>query len=185
MATIEVKAILAITETIPGRGLRFAPQALEQMAGELRSGAPAMLRQHDIRQPMISAVIDAGVRTNSAGYKELWTRFRVDEEHWNAYREHLAEAGAPGGFSIAGSEPLVELLATSGGATAEVHLAADGYHWADETTLDAGEILRVVGNVKVGRRFELAVEPNSVVYLGLVFSRVVLPTFDGVLGAAM
>lgn len=185
MATIEVEAIVATTEPIPGRGFRFAPEALEQMAAELRSGAPAMLRQHDIRQPMISAVLDAGVRTHATGYKELWTRFLVDEDQWNAYLEHLAATSAPGGFSIAGSEPLAELMATSGGAAAEVHLAADGYHWADETALDAGEILRVVGNVSVGRRFELAVDPNAVVYLGLVLNQVVLPTFDGVLGAAL
>jgi hypothetical protein len=64
-------------------------------------------------------------------------------------------------------------------------IAADAQHWTDEEIVTAGETIAAVGSVDIERRYELAIDPNAVAYLGVVFTQVVLPTLDGVLGAAI
>lgn len=139
-----------------------------------------MLANHDLCRAMDAVVLDAQVRDRSDGYKELWARFRVDEEQWVKFDQEAA--GAPGGFSFSCSEPLAELppLDSVPPVGLRLALAADASHWSDADLLAAGEMLQMLGSVNLERRYEFAHDPAAVVVLEMAGSLVL-----GVVGNAV
>jgi hypothetical protein len=104
---VEVEAIVATDQPLAAYGgIRVDESMLHDIAEAVRSGSLPMLIGHDIRRPLNPTVLDAQVRQNSDGYKEVWIRFTVDADAWAQFEEELAASGAPGGFSFAASEPI-------------------------------------------------------------------------------
>lgn len=168
MPTVEVEAIITTSHPMPAYGgVQLDGRVLNQMAAALRSGALPMLMHHDLRRPLDAQVLDARVRDRRDGYQEVWARFVVDVDKWEAVEREREAVSAPGGFSFSCCEPLTVLEPTGAAPNRELMLAADASHWSDVELLSAAEILRAVGRVNVARRFEFAHDPGAVVVLEL------------------
>jgi len=149
--------------------VQLGEQVLKDLAEGLRTGTMRSLWQHDIRRPSAFQILDAGVRQRGDGVREVWALADVDADEWAQHQAELAAAGAPGGMSFSGSEPLGELSSQSPDDALSLNLAADRGHWTDEEILAAAEELRSLGPVSVGRRFEFAHDPRAVVDLWLAW----------------
>jgi len=185
MTYVEVDAIIATDGPINAYGgIRLTRAALEQVAEALKSGSVRPGWHHDPRIPANYTVIDCGLRETTEGEAQVWATLRVEKSEWDEYQSGLPE-GTPGGMSITFTEPITHIDTASADNAASFQVAADALHWTDEEIIAAGETIAAVASVDVKRRYELAIEPNAVVYLGMVFTEIVLPTLTGVLGAAL
>lgn len=174
--------IVATSGPFPAYGTRIqlGDAVLESLAEGLRTGRLGSLWHHDIRQPADFRILDAGLRVRPDGEREVWALVEVDSDQWSAYQANLDAAGAPGGVSFSGSEPLAELPALSGTDEVYTHISADMGHWSDQEILEAAEELRRLGVVSAGRRFEFAHDPRAVVDLLFALKEIGLPIFLGV-----
>ncbi len=176
--------IVATSEPFEAYGevIELGDQVLEELAAGLRTGAMNSLWQHDIRRPAAFQILDAGVRERADGEREVWALADVDADEWAEYQAGLKAAGAPGGMSFSGSEPLGELSSLTPDGAVSLKLSADRGHWTDDEILEAAEELRPLGSVSVGRRFEFAHDPRAVVDLWLAWKNVGEPLVLGVAG---
>lgn len=185
MTYVEVDAIIATDDPVTAYGgIRLARPALETLAEALKNGNLRSGWHHDPRIPADITVIDSGLRETPEGGVQVWATLYVEKTQWDEFQSGLPE-GTLGGMSITFTEPITHIDTASVDNAFSFQVAADAHHWTDEDIIAAGETISSVASVDIRRRYELAIEPNAVVYLGMVFTEVVLPTLTGVLGAAL
>jgi hypothetical protein len=185
MTYVEVAAIIATDDPMTAYGgIRLTRPALEKVAEALKNGKLRPGWHHDPRIPATFTVIDSGLRETPEGGLQVWATLRVERSEWDEFQSGLPD-GALGGMSITFTERITHIDTALADNAVSFQIAADAQHWTDEEIVTAGETIAAVGSVDIERRYELAIDPNAVAYLGVVFTQVVLPTLDGVLGAAI
>jgi hypothetical protein len=171
---VEVEAIVTTSQPVSAYGgFQLDESVLYDIAEAIRSGSLPMLIGHDIRRPLNPTILDVQVRPRPDGYKEVWIRFTVDADAWAQFEEERAASGAPGGFSLAFSEPVADLPPLANESVAPVAIEADASHWSDEDLLAAAETFRAIGPVHVGRCYQFAFEPLAVVVLTLIAAPII------------
>lgn len=186
MPYVEVLAIVATDDPMTAYGgIRFMPPALEQVAEALREGRLKSGFHHDPRIKATYTIIDSGLEVTPEGRTQVWAKLRMEQSEWDEFHKGLPE-GSPGGMSISFTRKITQIDGALGDNGVSIQLAADAHYWTEEEVVGAARtIAAAASGVDVRKRYELAVDPNAVVYLGMVFAQVVLPTIDGVLGAAI
>ena len=184
MKYVEVDAVVATDGPTTTYGIRLTRPALERVAEALANGELKPGWHHDPRIRADFEILDSGLRETPEGGTEVWAKLRVEQSEWDEFQAGLPE-GAPGGMSISFTTGITHLDTQSEESAGSFQVAADAFHWTDEDIVAAAEFLAAVASVNVKRRYELSIDPNAVVYLGMVFTEVILPTLTGVLGAAI
>lgn len=167
---VEVEVILATTHRVEAYGgIRVAPEALEQMASQVRSNTGAMVFEHDWTRPFDATTKSATVRLRDDGEYELVAVLDVDADQWNDWAAQLEATGAPGGWSFATPERIGQ-WGDGDGDGAPVALAADAHHFSDEAIIEATREFVPSGAsvIAVDRYYQFAAEPPAVVILSLL-----------------
>ena len=148
-------------------GIQLDHEVLERLAEALRAGRLPMILQHDPTRPLSARIVDAGIGDDGEGYEQVWVRFEIEEEAWNAVQDEWRRAGAPGGFSWSGSVPLRFIPAEGDAPKPTVAIAADAHFWTDEQIVDAATKLSTHANVHAAQRLAFAHVPDPVVVITL------------------
>lgn len=168
LGTVRIRSRVATTHPIAAYGgIQLSESVLHDMAKALRTGAVPMHVGHDIRRPLATSNVDAGVEKLEDGYLAVWAEFDVDADAWAEFEAERDASGAPGGISFSATEPITRDEQVR---QAVVAVAADASYFDDSTILRAARELELVGTTGAERLYQFAFTPDPKVVLELATS---------------